>query len=138
MKTGRIIAHSIAVVFILMTAASIVGVYLISTPARTRTYLYESECADLYYEKQGAFGTSATLEIYNETGAIDEKIGLRSEDVKPQLDSIVGKDVYVSYQDFPSADTILKFEKVVLRDALFRQGSLKYRYHFRNIKGGKL
>ena len=135
MKISRIIAYSIAAGIILIIIVIIVGLHLAST--RPLICLYEDDRIDLFYKEQGAFGSSAILRVCDEIGIIEEEIGLRSEDVKPQFDSIVGKDIYISYKDFPSTDTILKYENIVLGDALFRQDSLKYRYHFRNMKGGK-
>lgn len=135
MKIGRIIAYSIAIGFILIVISVIVCLYCIGGHAKI--LLYEDDRVDLFYEDQGAFGSYATIFIYDDMGLLEEKINLRSEDCKPQFDSIVGYDVYISYTNFPSTDTILKYGSVVLGDALFRQDSLKYRYHFRNMKGGK-
>jgi len=84
---------------------------------------------------QGAWGSYVKLEISELNGSSEETISIRSEDSKPTLDSIVGKDVYISYRDFPGKKhTTLQLHEVLLGDALLRQDSLKYAYHFNNHK----
>ena len=83
---------------------------------------------------QGAFGSYAELRIYNKEAEHIESIYFRSEDTTPTVDSIKGKDVYVSYRNFPWNDSILTYDRVMLGESLIDQDKLKFNYHFRNIK----
>lgn len=90
--------------------------------------------AEVYYIEQGAWGSYSELVISDLSESSEETISIRAEDCKPVLDSIVGKDVYISYTDFHSKNTNLQLQQVLLGDALLRQDSLKYTYHFTNHK----
>lgn len=90
--------------------------------------------ADLIVVEQGAFGSYADLRIYNGEAEHIESISIRTEDAMPTLDSIIGKDVYVSYRDFPGSDSILFYDRVMLGESLLDHDKLKFNYHFINIK----
>lgn len=95
--------------------------------------------AELVVVEQGAFGSYADLRIYNsEAEHIEsrhiESISIRLEDSLPSLDSIIGKDVYVSYRNFPGSDSILSYDRVLLGESLIDHDELKFNYHFFNIK----
>lgn len=79
-------------------------------------------------------GSYVALEISGLDESAEETISIRAEDCKPTLDSIIGKDVYISYRDFPSKNKNLQLHEVLLGEALLRQYSLKYTYHFTNLK----
>ena len=83
---------------------------------------------------QGAFGAYADLRIINSKAEHIESISIRAEDATPTIDSIKGKDVYVSYRNFPWNDTILTYDRVMLGESLIDHDKLKFNYHFRNIK----
>lgn len=90
--------------------------------------------AELVVVEQGAFGSYADLRIYNSEAEHIESISIRAEDSLPSLDSIIGKDVYVSYRDFPGSDSILSYDRVMLGESLLDHNKLKFNYHFINIK----
>ena len=52
----------------------------------------------------------------------------------PTIDSINGKDVYISYRNFPRNNSILTYDRGMLGESLIDQDKLKFNYHFRNIK----
>ena len=72
--------------------------------------------------------------IYDFDMKLMESIFMRSEDAIPSLDSIKGKDVYISYQNLPSNDSILGHDRCVLGESLWNKDKLKYNYHFRSIR----
>lgn len=90
--------------------------------------------AELVVIEQGTFGSYADLRIYNSEAEHIESISIRAEDAMPTLDSIIGKDVYVSYRDFPGSDSILSYDRVMLGESLLDHYKLKFNYHFINIK----
>jgi hypothetical protein len=90
--------------------------------------------AELVVVEQGTFGSYADLRIYNSEAGHIESISIRAEDALPTLDSIIGKDVYVSYRTFPGSDSILSYDRVMLGESLLDHDKLKFNYHFINIK----
>ncbi|WP_286525589.1 hypothetical protein [Duncaniella freteri] len=90
--------------------------------------------AELVIFDQSAYGSYADLRIYNSEAEHIESIHIRAEDATPHLDSIIGKDVYVCYHDFPGDDSILPYDRVLLGESLLEHDNLKFNYHFRNIK----
>lgn len=90
--------------------------------------------AELVVVEQGTFGSYADLRIYNSEAEHIESISIRAEDSLPSLDSIIGKDVYVSYRDFPGSDSILSYDRVMLGESLLDHDKLEFNYHFINIK----
>lgn len=95
---------------------------------------FDSGSAELVVVEQGAFGSYAELRIYNCEAEHIESISIRAEDAMPTLHSIIGKDVYVSYNNFPDSDSILSYDRVMLGESLLDQDKLKFNYHFNNIK----
>ena len=75
---------------------------------------YDSGYAEMLFIDQGAWGSYVELKIYDFDMKLMESIFMRSEDAIPSLDSIKGKDVYISYQNFPSNDSILEHDRCVL------------------------
>lgn len=90
--------------------------------------------AELVVIEQGTFGSYADLRIYNSETEHIESISIRAEDSLPSLDSIIGKDVYVSYRTIPGSDSILSYDRVMLGESLLDHYKLKFNYHFINIK----
>ena len=90
--------------------------------------------AELVIFNQSAIGLYADLRIYNSEAEHIESIHIRAEDATPTIDSIKGKDVYVSYRKFPGGDSILPYDRVMLGESLIDHDKLKFNYHFRNIK----
>lgn len=90
--------------------------------------------AELIVVEQGAFGSYADLRIYNSESEHIESIYIRAEDSMPTIDSIIGKDVYVSYRNFHWNDSILTYDRVMLGESLIDHDKLKFNYHFFNIK----
>lgn len=90
--------------------------------------------AELVIFDQSTFGSYADLRIYNSEAEHIESISIRTEDTTPTIDSIKGKDVYVSYRKFPGGDSILPYDRVMLGESLIEHDNLKFNYHFRNIK----
>lgn len=90
--------------------------------------------AELVIFNQSAFGSYTDLRIYNSEAEHIESIHIRAEDATPIIDSIKGKDVYVSYHKFPGGDSILSYDRVLLGESLIEHDKLKFNYHFRNIK----
>lgn len=90
--------------------------------------------AELVIFDQSAYGSYADLRIYNSEAEHIESIHIRAEDTAPHLDSIIGKDVYVSYRTFPGSDSILSYDRVMLGESLLDHDKLKFNYHFINIK----
>lgn len=90
--------------------------------------------AELIVVEQGAFGSYADLRIYNSEAEHIESIYIRAEDSTPTIDSIIGKDVYVSYRNFYSNDSILTYDRVMLGESLIDHDKLKFNYLFFNIK----
>lgn len=90
--------------------------------------------AELVIFNQSAIGLYADLRIYNSEAEHIESIHIRAEDATPTIDSIKGKDVYISYCNFPWNDTILAYDRVMLGESLIDHDKLKFNYHFRNIK----
>ena len=136
MKIGRIIIYSLTICFVVFLAIFMIGIHLASTRLSSpiQEYLNDHILAELYFEDQGAWGAYVALEISGLDKSAEETISIRAEDCKPTLDSIVGKDVYISYRDFPSKNKNLQLHEVLLGEALLRQDSLKYTYHFSNYK----
>ncbi|MCP1995518.1 hypothetical protein [Flavobacterium sp. HSC-61S13] len=85
--------------------------------------------------EQGAFGESINLKICDENNSIIEEINIRGEDSQPKLDSVFGKNLYISYR-YPSSiheeGVIFEipFNNVVLGDGLFNKDVLKFKYFF--------
>ena len=101
---------------------------------RVASINFDGGQAELVIIEQGAWGEYAALSIYDSDAVLIEGISIRSEDATPSIDSIVSKDVYVSYRNFPSADSILSYDRVLLGEPLLEYDKLKFNYHFRNIK----
>jgi hypothetical protein len=104
-------------------------------------YSAKKENALMCYFNQGTFGGVIDLKICDKkNNLLIEKITLRGEDYRPTIDSIINSTVYVHYS-YPRDEMkknieILKFEDVVLGDALLDKKKLKYKYVFQN-KGEK-
>lgn len=78
------------------------------------------------YTDQGAYGSHVTLSLSGDS--TKETFILRSEDAIPSIDSIVNKTIYIHYEGFPSKDSILNPQLVLLGESLFKtktQFSLK-------------
>ena len=103
-------------------------------PHRIGFISFDGGQAELVIFDQGAFGSYADLRIYNSEAEHIESISIRTEDATPTIDSIKGKDVYVSYRKFPGSDSILPYDRVMLGESLIEHDNLKFNYHFRNIK----
>lgn len=103
-------------------------------PQRVESISFDGGKAELVIFDQGAFGSYADLRIYNSEAEHIESISIRAEDATPTIDSIKGKDVYVSYRKFPGSDSILPYDRVMLGESLIEHDNLKFNYHFRNIK----
>lgn len=103
-------------------------------PQRVRSISFDGGQAELVIVDQGAFGSYAELRIYNTEAEHIESIYFRTEDATPTIDSINGKDVYISYRKFPWNDSILTYDRVMLGESLIDHDKLKFNYHFRNIK----
>lgn len=101
---------------------------------RVASINFDGGQAELVVIGQGAWGEYADLRIYDNDAVLIESISIRSEDATPSIDSIVSKDVYVSYRNFPGADSILSYNKVLLGESLLEHDKLTFNYHFRNIK----
>jgi len=117
-------------------AAALFGVSHLSrdTMRRVGSINFDGGQAELVVVEQGTFGSYADLRIYNSEAVRIECISIRAEDALPSLDSIIGKDVYVSYRDFPGSDSILSYDRVMLGESLLDHDKLKFNYHFINIK----
>lgn len=72
--------------------------------------------------------------LHNREAEHIESIHIRAEDATPTIDSIKGKNVYVSYRKFPGGDSILPYDRVMLGESLIDHDNLKFNYHFQNIK----
>lgn len=92
---------------------------------------YDSGYAEMLFIDQGAWGSYVELKIYDFDMKLMESIFMRSEDAIPSLDSIKGKDVYISCQNLPSNDS---HDRCVLGESLWSKDKLKYNYHFRSIR----
>lgn len=103
-------------------------------PQRVESISFDGGQAELVIFNQGAFGSYADLRIYNSEAEHIESISIRTEDTTPTIDSIKGKDVYVSYRKFPGGDSILLYDRVMLGESLIDHDKVKFNYHFRNIK----
>lgn len=103
-------------------------------PQRVESISFDGGQAELVIFDQGAFGSYADLRIYNSESENYESISIRTEDTTPTIDSIKGKDVYVSYRKFPGGDSILPYDRVMLGESLIDHDKLKFNYHFRNTK----
>lgn len=90
--------------------------------------------AELVVVEQETVDSYADIRIYNNKAEHIESISIRTADAMPTLDSIIGKDVYVSYRNFPGGDSILSYEIVMLGKSLIDRDKLKFNYHFTNIK----
>lgn len=101
---------------------------------QVRSISFDGGQAELVIFDQGAFGSYADLRIYNSEAVHIESIHIRAEDATPHLDSIIGKDVYVSYHGFSGDDSILPYDRVLLGESLLEHDNIKFNYHFRNIK----
>ena len=106
----------------------------LDAPQRIGFISFNGGQAELVIFDQGAFGSYADLRIYNSETEHIESISIRTEDTTPTIDSIKGKDVYVSYRKFPGGDSILPYDRVMLGESLIDHGKLKFNYHFRNTK----
>lgn len=117
-------------------AAALFGASHLSrdTMRRVGSINFDGGQAELVVVEQGAFGSYADLRIYNSEAEHIESISIRAEDAMPTLDSIIGKDVYVSYRDFPGSDSILSYDRVMLGESLLDHDKLEFNYHFINIK----
>lgn len=104
------------------------------TMRRVESINFDGGQAELVVVEQGAFGSYADLRIYNSEAEHIESIYIRAEDSMPTIDSIIGKDVYVSYRNFHSNDSILTYDRVMLGESLIEHDKLKFNYHFFNIK----
>lgn len=99
----------------------------------------EKEFVILTLNDDGSFGRNVSLKVCNKANKkLIEEIFLRGEDYLPRIDSIVGCKVYIKYS-FPRAMNSeqieeLKFEDVVLGEALINRSVLKYSYFFYNTK----
>ena len=103
-------------------------------PQRVESISFDGGKAELVIFNQSAIGLYADLRIYNSEAEHIESISIRTEDATPTIDSIKGKDVYVSYRKFPGSDSILPYDRVMLGESLIEHDNLKFNYHFRNIK----
>ena len=103
-------------------------------PQRVESISFDGGQIELVIFDQGAFGSYADLRIYNSEAEHIESISIRTEDTAPTIDSIKGKNVYVSYRKFPGGDSILPYDRVMLGESLIDHDNLKFNYHFRNIK----
>ena len=103
-------------------------------PQRVESISFDGGQVELVIFDQGAFGSYADLRIYNSEAEHIESISIRTEDATPTIDSIKGKDVYVSYRKFPGGDSILPYDRVMFGESLIDHDKLKFNYHFRNIK----
>ena len=103
-------------------------------PQLIESISFDGGQAELVIVDQGAFGSYAELRIYNKEAEHIESIYFRAEDATPTIDSIKGKEVYVSYRNFPWNDSILTYDRVMLGESLIDHDKLKFNYHFRNIK----
>ena len=101
---------------------------------RVASINFDGGQAELVIFDQGAWGEYADLRIYGNDAVLIESISIRSEDATPSIDSIVSKNVYVSYRNFPYTDSILSYDRVLLGESLIEHDKLKFNYHFRNIK----
>lgn len=117
-------------------AAALFGASHLSrdTMRRVGSINFDGGQAELVVVEQGAFGSYADLRIYNSEAEHIESISIRAEDAMPTLDSIIGKEVYISYRDFPGGDSILSYDRVMLGESLLDHDKLKFNYHFINIK----
>lgn len=117
-------------------AAALFGASHLSrdTMRRVGSINFDGGQAELVVVEQGAFGSYADLRIYNSEAEHIESISIRAEDAMPTLDSIIGKDVYISYRDFPGGDSILSYDRVMLGESLLDHDKLEFNYHFINIK----
>lgn len=115
-------------------AAALFSVGSHDVPQRVESISFDGGQVELVIFDQGAFGSYADLRIYNSESEHIESISIRTEDSTPTIDSIKGKDVYVSYRNFPWNDTILTYDRVMLGESLIEHDNLKFNYHFRNIK----
>lgn len=104
------------------------------TMRRVGSINFDGGQAELIVVEQGAFGSYADLRIYNSEAEHIETIYIRAEDSMPTIDSIIGKEVYVSYRNFYSNDSILTYDRVMLGESLIDHDKLKFNYHFFNIK----
>ena len=104
------------------------------TRRRVGSINFDGGQAELIVVEQGEFGSYADLRLYNSEAGHIESIYIRAEDSMPTIDSIKGKNVYVSYRDFPGGDSILSYDRVMLGESLIDHDKLKFNYHFFNIK----
>jgi hypothetical protein len=104
------------------------------TMRRVGAINFDGGRAELIVVEQGAFGSYADLRIYNSEAEHIESVHIRAEDSMPTIDSIIGKEVYVSYRNFFSTDSILTYDRVMLGESLIDHDKLKFNYHFFNIK----
>ena len=104
------------------------------TPRRIAALIFDGGLAEMVIVEQGAWGSYAELRIYNSDAEHIESISMRVEDATLSVDSIIGKDIYVSYHGFPGCDSILSYDRVMLGESLLEHDKLKFNYHFTNIK----
>lgn len=95
---------------------------------------FDGSQANLVVVEQETVDSYADIRIYNNKAEHIESISIRAADATPTLDSIIGKDVYVSYRNFPGGDSILSYEIVMLGKSLIDRNKLKFNYHFFNLK----
>lgn len=95
---------------------------------------FDGGIAELLIIKHSAAGPYAKLNIYSSEAEHIESISMRTYNTIPSIDSIVAKNVYISYRNFPANDSILSLDMVLLGESLLNHNSLMHKYHFKNIK----
>ena len=95
------------------------------------TYSDNTNKAKIIQKDDGAFGYSGILKVQkNDKKVIYEEIGLRAEDFLPKIDSVIGDNVYISYDLI--SESKIEFKDVVLGNALIDNKNLIFNYHFTN------
>lgn len=84
------------------------------------------------YVDQGAYGSYVEVSLEKD-GLPPEVIFLRSEDAKPMVDSLVDNIIYIHYDGYPSKDSILQPQRVLLGESLFN--NFGYQFHISNKIG---
>ena len=95
---------------------------------------YADGQVELVLVNQDESGPYAELKIFNSHDELVESITIRAGEAMPEVDSIKGKDIFVSYPDFPCGDSILPYDRILLGESLIEKDRLKFNYHFRIIK----
>lgn len=82
----------------------------------------------------GSFGITCKMRICDKKNNLKEEIDLRGDDSFPKLDSVVNKNIYVSYVYRTSNQEKLPFkipfENIVLGDGLLNKDNLEFKYFF--------